>query len=219
MISSRGPRAATAPAVEDEEAVAGGNRRGPVGHDDDGAPVGLRRGDGGVQRLASFGVERRVRLVEDEEDRVAIERAGEREALLLAAREAAHRGAEAGVVAFGELEHDVVDMGLSPPRRPARGRGIQAMCAMFSATVPSKKRTSCGRSRCGSRARRGRTARASRRRAGPRPPTGGAGPVMTRARVDLPEPLRPMTPSASPGFEGEGDGWRTGGSPGHGRRR
>ena len=163
--------------VEDEEVVAGGDGRGAVGHDDDALAFGLHGVDHGVQRLGPFGVERGVRLVEDEEDGVAVKRAGQREALLLAAGEAAVGGAEAGVVAFGELEDDVVDMGLLRRRDHAVGvgRGRHAGDVLGHGAVEEadllRQVAHVAAEAVGPVLRR-----ASRRRGGPRPRSGGSGP-------------------------------------------
>ncbi len=73
-----------------------------------------------VERLLhgalGLGVERARRLVEDEHRRVAQDRAGDRDALLLAAGEAVAALADDGVVAVGQRRDEVVDL------RGARGR-------------------------------------------------------------------------------------------------
>ena len=77
--------------VHHEQQVAFRDRRRAVRHDDDDAAVGLDLADRVHQRLAALAVEVRVRLVEHHERRVAVERAGERDALALAAGEPRRR--------------------------------------------------------------------------------------------------------------------------------
>ena len=66
-------------------------------------------------------VERAGRLVEDQDARIGDQRAGDGDALALAARQAAAALADDGVVALGQLEDEVVGAGeLRRRDRPAR---------------------------------------------------------------------------------------------------
>ena len=64
-----------------------------------------------LDRALGLDVERARGLVEDEHGRVAQDRAGDRDALLLAAGEAEAALADDGVVALGQRRDDVVDLG------------------------------------------------------------------------------------------------------------
>ncbi|KAK1241728.1 hypothetical protein MKX07_007551 [Trichoderma sp. CBMAI-0711] len=68
---------------------------------------------GRLDKLLALRVERASRLVEQQDVRVADERAGDGDALLLAARERDAAGANVGVVAFGEGDDEVVDGGVA----------------------------------------------------------------------------------------------------------
>jgi len=103
------------PVVEDDDLIGIADGREPVGDCDRRAALGeaLERG---LDRSLGLRVERRRRLVEDEDGRVAENRARDCDALLLAAGEAVAALADDGVVAVGELHDPVVDRGR--PRRP-----------------------------------------------------------------------------------------------------
>ena len=97
------------------------------------------------QRELAFRVEVGVRLVEHHQPRIAVERARERDALALAAGEHRAGFADLGVVA--------VAAGAGSSRARARSWAASTTAsestaprrAMFSATVPAKSSTSCGR--------------------------------------------------------------------------
>ena len=93
--------------VEDEDAVGLLHGREPVGHDEHRAAVGQP-----VHRLLhqpfAFGVERGGRLVQQQDRRVAQDRAGDGDALLLPAREHHAAFAHVGVVALRERGEEVV---------------------------------------------------------------------------------------------------------------
>ena len=98
--------------VEDHKVVAFRDRSRSVRHDDDGLVIRLHVPHDGVQGFRAIGIERRVRLVENKKDGVAVKRAGQREPLFLASGELRVMGANPGVVAVRELLNDVVDAGL-----------------------------------------------------------------------------------------------------------
>src|SRR3954447_9996887 len=75
-------------ALEHEDLVGADEAREPVRDDDDGAPRG-DTAEGPLHDRLALGIERARRLVEDKDARVAQQRAGDREALPLAAREIA----------------------------------------------------------------------------------------------------------------------------------
>ena len=84
-----------------------------VGDDDDDAAALPHREDGLVQGLVAGAVEAGIGLVEHDQERVAVEGAGERDALALAAREGGAAFADAGVVAVRQIEDEF--MGASGP--------------------------------------------------------------------------------------------------------
>ena len=125
------------------------HERRVVGHHDHGDAARLEFGERGEQRRFAGGVEIGVRLIEHDEPRLAVQRARERDALALAARE--HRAAVADlrVVAVRQLQDHFVCV--REPRRANdalrgfRRRTIAPRRAMFSPTVPANSSTSCGR--------------------------------------------------------------------------
>ena len=109
--------------VDDEDDVGVHDGREPVRDRDGRAPA-----RGGIQsRLhdaLAHRVERAGRLVEDEHGRVLQQHAGDRDPLLLAAREPVAALADHGVVALGERRDGVVDVapGAPPARAPRAWR-------------------------------------------------------------------------------------------------
>ena len=63
------------------------------------------------QSFLAFGVEVRVRLVEHDQERVAVERASERDALCLSGRQRAAVFADDGVIALGQVDDEIVHAG------------------------------------------------------------------------------------------------------------
>ena len=100
-----------------------------------------------VELELGLGVERRRRLVEDQHLRVVVQRAGDAEALALAARELHAALADHLVEPVGERPDDVVELrerrarAAAAPRRPRRG-GTPS--ATFARTVSSKSTIDCG---------------------------------------------------------------------------
>ena len=72
-----------------------------MGHDDDDAAAGPDTQDGLREGLLALAVEIRIRLVQHDQERIAIERAGQRDALPLAGREHGPAFADLGLVALG----------------------------------------------------------------------------------------------------------------------
>ena len=83
--SSFGPKACTCPSASVSTRSTAGERARPMGDDDDdrAAPRAPRGSPG--QRLFALGVEVGVRLVEHDQERLAVERAGQRHPLPLPA--------------------------------------------------------------------------------------------------------------------------------------
>ncbi len=90
-------------------------------------------------------VDRARRLVEDQDARVGEQRARERDELALAEREPRAALAELRVVAVLEPRDELVRAdGARPRRRSPRGVASGRPKAMFSRTVPAKRKPSCG---------------------------------------------------------------------------
>ena len=155
-----------------------------------------------TSRLA-LGIEIRGRLVEDEQRRVAQERAGERDPPPLARRERPAAVADHRLVAERQRE-----------RRTGRAPASSAAArTSLVGGVPSP-RAGCSRRPCRGRSSaaaaprraaratpRGRTRRDRRRRPSPRPSVGSAKPSSRLAIVLFPAPLSPTSASVSPGRE------------------
>ena len=101
--------------------------------------------DGAGQRFVAFGIEIGIGLVEHDQERIAIKRARERDALRLAGRQRAAMLADDGLIAVGQIDDEVVNAGrLRRGDAPRRGSGGSSKRAMFCATVPLNNSTSCG---------------------------------------------------------------------------
>ncbi len=117
-----------------------------MGHHDADAPPRPdpedRRGEG----VLALGVEVGVGLVQHHEERVAVEGAGEADALALACREAGARLAEAGVVTLRQTQDQVVRAGGlgGGDHRPRRRIGGEAGDVLGD-RPGAKSSTSCGR--------------------------------------------------------------------------
>ena len=77
-------------------------------HDGDGA-AGAQPENGAGQRFIAFGIEIRVGLVQYDQERIAVERASERDALRLSGRERAAVIANHGVIAVGQVDDEIMD--------------------------------------------------------------------------------------------------------------
>ena len=132
--------------VQDEHVVDAGQRARAVRDDDRDAAARAHTADRTGQRLARRRVEVRVRLVEHDQERVAVEGAGQRDALALAAGQRGAAVADLGVVAVAAAAGSCrARRPRSRPRSRLRRSGSGSKRAMFSATVPSNSSTSCGR--------------------------------------------------------------------------
>ena len=94
-----------------ENAVAFGGDRRAVGNQHDGGAALLGLQHGAFERLLAFGVEVGVRLVEDDHLRIAVEGAGEPDALALAARKPHAGRADRRAIAVLLAEHELVGLG------------------------------------------------------------------------------------------------------------
>ena len=172
---------------------------GAVRDHDDGAPA-HEPADRAHDLGLGGAVEAGGRLVEQQQRRVAQERAGEREPLALAGRQ------PGAVVAEPRLQARRAARRSRPPgaRRRARARPPRrarpgGRVRTLSAIVPANR---CGR--CGTQASWAcQAARSSSRRSVPptrtAPAVGVASPSSTRSSVDFPHPLGPAIATTSPG--------------------
>ena len=115
--------------------------------DDDHDPAARPHAENGAgERLLAFGIEIGVGLVEHDQERLAVERARERDPLPLSGGQRRAALAEFGLVAGGQADDQVVHAGgLGRGDHGRLGRIIGSNRAMFCATVPSNSSTSCGR--------------------------------------------------------------------------
>ena len=86
------------PVAHDKDAIAGSQHARSVGDDDDGGSPPAGGGDGLVQGRLALGVEGGVGLVHDDDAGLAIQGAGQGDALGLAGRQAQSAGAQNGVI-------------------------------------------------------------------------------------------------------------------------
>ena len=119
------PRAATRPALEHDDLV--GQRDGgeAVGDDERRAP-GHHLAQRRLDRLLRRGVDGRGGVVEDEDARVGQQRAGDGDALALAARERQAALADARVVAVGQLGDEAGGLGALGRALDLLARGVGA---------------------------------------------------------------------------------------------
>ena len=96
--------------LDGDDPVALADRRQAVGDDDHGAAMGDHP-QVLLDDLLALGVERRGRLVEDQDPRIADQRAGDGDALALAARQVGAALLDDRVVAVRELEDELVRAG------------------------------------------------------------------------------------------------------------
>ena len=172
-----------------------------MGDDDGDAAAPADRQDRLGQRRVALGVEVGVGLVEDDEERVAIERAGQRDALALAGGERGAALADLRRVAVGEVKDEVMD-----------ARRLRRLDDLLRLRVRVETGDVLGdrageeldvlrqvadvlAERC-----RDAIAPAPRRRGGRGRGPAAQAPMMTRTSEDLPAPLGPMTPRALPAF-------------------
>ena len=125
----------------------------------------------GLHHALALGIERAGRLVEQQQRRVLQDRAGDRDALALAARQAHAALAEEGAVALGQRADEVVrEGGRARPRPPRRRSRRAGRSGCSPSRRPRRSRCPAARCRC-ARAARERDARAPARRRPRRRPT------------------------------------------------
>ena len=198
LVDGRAHAAATG-SGRSHDAVGQRGERGAVRHDQRGAPLGQPAH--GVEHVGlGLGVEAGRRLVEDEERRVAHEGAGQGETLALAQRQAGAALAQPGVDALGQAPHDVGQPGGLQRGRHLGVGGAGSPDAGRCRPRSGRRGAAAGApSRCRPASRRGRGRAGPPRRAGPGPTPGRRSPRTTSRRVDLPQPLGPVSATVSPG--------------------
>ena len=100
-----------APLGHHHQLVDAGERAGAMRDDDDDAAARAHAHNGLRQRLIAVGVEIGVGLVEHDQERIAVERAGQRDALPLSGRERRAAFADLRVVAVRQSQHHLVHAG------------------------------------------------------------------------------------------------------------
>ena len=113
-------------------------------HDHDGAAL-ARAAHRAGQRLVAFAVEIGVRLVEHDQERIAVKRPRQRHALRLPGRQRRALLADLGIVAFAHIDDQVVHAGLLGGGDDGSDLASGSKRQMFCATVPANSSTSCGR--------------------------------------------------------------------------
>ena len=114
--------------------------------DDDDDPATLSYALNGKSKCRiAFGIEVRIRLVEYHEERIAIECAGECDALPLASGKRRAEIANVGAIALRQAQDQLVHTGRSRGRDHGLGVGLNSKREMLSATVPENRDTSCGK--------------------------------------------------------------------------
>ena len=130
---------------------------GPVGDDDDDPAALPHAHDGLSQRFIAFRIEVCVRLVEHDQEWIAIEGARQRNALRLPSRQGCPVLADLGFVAGGQSDDQIVD-----PRRLGGGNDQVGIRVLFKARhflarrCPPAVRRLAASSRCGRAERFGR---------------------------------------------------------------
>ena len=151
------------------------------------------------QRLLAFGIEVGVRLVEHDQERLAIERARKRNPLPLPGRQRSAAFADIGLIALGQTQDEVVHAGRLGGRndrvrhaRPARSGRCSAPPCRPRARHPAADSRYAGRARSAAIV----SSAAPSMRTVPR--AGGHTPTSARARHDCPPALGPMMPRPLP---------------------
>ena len=197
------------PATQHQQLVGDGGRRFQVvGHEDDDAAGGALGGELGLQPGGAGRIQRRRRLVEEEQRGVVGQRPRERQALQHAAREGPRRG----------IGGNVAEAHAGEQRRDPRGRRVGAVEAGEQAQVLARR---SARRRARDRGRRSRCARAAAdpRKSGSAPqrtaPLDGATSVeRIPSSVDFPAPFGPRIAATRPGSKRRADA-----TPARGDRR
>ena len=107
-----------------EHLVDAGERARPMRHHDHDAAARAHAQDRLRQRLVAVGIEIGIRLVQHDQERIAIERARQRDALALAGRKHGAGFADLGVVAFRQPHDHVVHAGGLRRRDHRLGRRV-----------------------------------------------------------------------------------------------
>ena len=200
------------PRVHDDDLVGERDRREAVG-DDEGRPAGHRLAQAALDRRLGGRVDRRGRVVEDQDPRVGDQRPGDRDALALPAGERQAALADDGLVAVGQRLDEVVRL------RPAGGE-LDLLAGRVRPRVGDvlgdawRRTGSCRRRRrrSGRAARRRRPTAGRRRRRGSRPSVGSYRRASSATRLVLPEPVGPTSATVLPAVDLEVDVAQRGGA-------
>ena len=200
MSSRWVPVSTILPGFHHDDAIGALHRRQAVG-DDERRAVLHRRLQRGLHHALAFRVERARGLVEQQQRRVLQDRAGDADALALAARQAHAALAEEGPVALGQRADEVVRRRRPWPRPRPRRRSLRAGRSGCS-PWRRPRRSRCPAARCRCAARRSSSAqrgdrhaveqdacRRRRRRSA----------AAAENTVLLPAPLGPTSATVSPG--------------------
>ena len=181
-----------------QQEIDAGDRARPMRDDDDDAAARATREDRLGQGFVAFGIEIGIRLVEHDQERIAVERARQRDALRLTGRERSPLLADLGLVAFGQTDDELVHAG-------GLGGGDDGLGVGLGLEAGDVLRHRAGQQLdvlrqiadvAPSASDDHWSSAAPSRRTLPR--TGCQTPTSMRASDDLPEPLGPMMPSPLP---------------------
>jgi hypothetical protein len=100
-----------APLGHDQNVIGAGDGARAMGDHHRDAAAGAHAEDGAGQRLVAFRVEVRIRLVEHDKERIAIERARQADALRLAGRQCAAVIADIRLISGGKIDDKFVNSG------------------------------------------------------------------------------------------------------------
>ena len=197
--SSFGPKACALPWFITKRQIDSGNCARAMRDDHDDAVALPHAEDRARQGFVALGIEIRIGLVEHDQERIAIERAGKRDALRLAGRQRSALLADLRLVALGRLTIRSWTPAALAAAIDGFGVGARARSGRYSAPRcrPAARRPAAD-SRYAGRALPATIGRARRRRGALcRAPAARRRPA-ARASDDLPEPLGPMMPRPLP---------------------
>ena len=197
--SARRPAALLAPSpARGPTAASALGRCATIDHD----PAARAHAENGLgERLLAFGIEIGIGLVEHDQERLAVERARERDALPLSGGQRRAALADLGLVAVRQVARSARARRRPWRRRSPLPRSGPARSGRCSAQ-PFRRtaRHPAADSRCGGRAPPASIDRCAAPSSRTLPRTAGHTPTIARTSDDLPEALGPTMPSALPAF-------------------